>query len=200
MKIVNDGFLVVEGKVGRCDMPTGGPRVYPRIMEREIRRLRVEIRKRWKRGLTDQDPVDVLGSDMTALYEESSLWTRHDNGMEAIAEACATPDEVRALLRPLMEHAFRKAKKTHATVREARNLMFIAVNKFLGQHYYVLPQKKATIERWSKGYLKGYQKWWRRVDSEQKRIRRKHEKNDSSGNSLAEALRLVSPELFKEKR
>ena len=46
---------------------------------------------------------------------------------------------------------------------------------------------------WSKVYLKGYQKWWRRVASEQKRIAAK---NGMNGNSLGEAIRLISPELF----
>jgi len=191
--------IIVEGVIGRCGVPTINRRVYSRsIMEREIKKLRVEIRERWKRGLTDQDPTDVLGSDMTAMYEESSLWTRHDNGMEAMAEACCSPDEVKAIVLPFIERAFLKAKKTHASIREARNLMHIAAYKFLGEHYYVLPQKKATIERWSKRYLKGYQKWWRRVSTEEKRIRRKHEKNGTSAgsHSLVEALHLVSPELF----
>lgn len=137
---------------------------------------------------------------MTALYEEESVWTRHDNGMEAIAEACATPEEVKALLRPIMEDALRRAKKTHSTVREARNTMYLACNKFLGQHYYVLPQKKATLERWSKRYLKGYQKWWRRVESERKRFLRRREKyGEGHVNPLVSALALVSPELYAER-
>jgi hypothetical protein len=135
---------------------------------------------------------------MTALFDEVSVWKRHDCEMLALAEASVPPDEVRAMVLPRVERAFLRAKKTHAHVREARSMMLVAVNKFLGEHYYVLPRRKATVEGWYKRYLKGYQKWYRRVAAEERRIRRRKEKNGQSGNALAEALRLVSPELYED--
>lgn len=192
--------IVIKGKVGRVGMSTGG-RIYPSLMAREVQKICVGIRNRWKRGLTDQDPISVQAIEDThtvaMLYEEQIGWKRHDNGMEAMAEACCTPDEVKAFLLPKIEAAFRRAKKTHSTVREARNEMWLAADKFLGQHFFVLPQRKKTIERWSKRYLSGYQKWYRRVASEEKRIRRRMEKTGvSTFNAKARALLLVSPELY----
>jgi len=132
---------------------------------------------------------------MTALYEDTR-YKRHDIEMLAIAEACCTPEEVEAVLRPIMARAYRRSMKTHATVREARSAVLDACEKFLGQHYYVLPRQRITLASWSKVYLKGYQKWWRRVKIEEGRIAAKNLKNGKSGNSLADALRLISPELF----
>lgn len=131
-------------------------------------------------------------------FEEFAMshYEKHDNGMEAIAEACCTPEEVKAILLPKLEAAFLEAKRAHMPVREARGNIYRAAYKFLGTHYYVLPQQKKTIERWSKRLLKGYQKWWKRVEAEAKRIERKYEKNGSYGDPTTDAIRLVSPELY----
>ena len=189
--------LVVEGVFGRCDMPSG-PRVYSRsIMVRELQRLCIKIRKRRKRGLTDQDPSGVYEDAMNQVYDEKYA-RRHDDGLLALAEASTPPEEVLALIEPLMAREFHRAKKTHMRVGRARDAMELVVERFLNRSFYVLPQKKRIIDKISKRHLKGYQKWYRRVEAEEKQISRRLEKNGKNGSPLAEALRLVSPELFED--
>jgi hypothetical protein len=89
---------------------------------------------------------------------------KHDNEMIALAEAWTPTEEVIAIVRPRIEQAFQRAKKTHAPVGAARQSMWFSVCGFLNQHYYDLPQQEKVFKEWSRDLLKGYQKWWRRVE------------------------------------
>jgi hypothetical protein len=122
---------------------------------------------------------------------------KHDNEMLALAEAVSTTEEVVALVLPLIARAFRRAKKTHTPIGQARSMMWLEVTRFLNEHYYVLPQQEATINGWSKNYLKGYQRWWWKVEKKRKKIERLNEQKGRSGNARAEALRSISPELYE---
>jgi hypothetical protein len=135
---------------------------------------------------------------MSLLYDEDSVWTRHDNGMEAIAEACATPEEVEALIFPLMDNAFRRAKKTHCEIGSARSMVRIVALKFLGEHYYVLPEQERRINKRSRKLLKGYQKWWKKVERMRKRLEANRAQTGQGHiNPRAEALARISPELYR---
>jgi len=130
---------------------------------------------------------------------DSRFDVQHDNEMLALAEAISSPEEVIALIRPRVERAFRRAKKTHSTVAEARRNMWGAANSFLHSHFYVLPGKDRIVNDWCTVLLKRYQKWWRRVEKERKRITRRNEKlNLFGGNARREAMDLISPELFAD--
>ena len=181
--------IVVDGVFGRVDAPTGNR--YPSsAMERERQRLTAQIEK-----LTVQREHRVQDAMSGELFE-SKIWTRHDNEMEALAESQLTPEEIDEIIYPAMDRALLSAKRTHATVVEARHAMFRAANKLLAEHFYFYPERKKRLEAYTKRALKGYQKWWRRVGAERKLILARAEKQgQSSANSLQLALEHVSPEL-----
>jgi hypothetical protein len=63
------GKLVVEGKIGHCDIPTANGRVYPRtIIEREIKRIKPRIEQ-----LSVMSAVDHPGDGKTRIRDAGAL-------------------------------------------------------------------------------------------------------------------------------
>lgn len=89
----NGGALVVEGKIGHCDVPTANGRVYPRsIMEREIKRLKPRIEQ-----ASVYAAVDHPGDGKTRLKDAGAivrdLWIEQSGAIhgkfEVVSEAPA---------------------------------------------------------------------------------------------------------------
>lgn len=90
------GKLVVEGKIGQCDVPTANGRVYPRpIIEREINRLKPRVEQS-----SVMSAVDHPGDGKTRIKDSGAivrgLWVE-DNGeihgrFEIVEEASAGKD------------------------------------------------------------------------------------------------------------
>lgn len=156
--------------------------------------------------LGDKKGYMSVASNALTIYETVSVrmmsryFVKHDNEMIALAEAWTPVEEVVAIVRPRIEQAFLRAKKNHSPVGTARQSMWFAVCGFLNRHYYDLPQQERVFKEWSRDLLKGYQKWWRRVEKERKRLQRRSAKTGiiHLNGSRDLALRIVSPELFKD--
>jgi len=185
MKIVNNGTMIVKGKIGRYPGPPHiNKRVYSRsIMEREFENLTILSLK----------SVSEVEAFAMKTYE------KHDIGMLAIAEALATPEEVMALLLPRAERSFRRAKREHRPVGQARAMIHTTCFRFLEETHYHLPRRKVTIDRIAKDLLKGYQKWWGRVDRHRKLLEAQDKKAGVFGYGYArKAVEKLSPELFED--
>ena len=124
---------------------------------------------------------------------------KHDNGMLAIAESLATREEVLALLQPLAESAFLASKRNASPVYSARWNVILRLNRFCEGHYYAGFQRKKTIDRITKRLLRGYQKYLRRVEREEAKIRKRCQKEGkTSAHARQDAIRAVCPELFED--
>lgn len=96
------GSLVVEGKIGHCDVPTANGRVYPRsIMEREIKRLKPRIEQ-----ASVYSAVDHPGDGKTRLKDSGAivrdLWIEQNgaiHGRFEVVEEAPAGQAIAAFLR-----------------------------------------------------------------------------------------------------
>lgn len=135
---------------------------------------------------------------MVRECEELKKSMPHDVEMLALAEALMTEEEILAILNPLGVEAFRAAKRAHQTISSIRFSIKTRLNSHCEEHFYVDFKQHRAIAAITRRLLKGYQRWWGRVERECKEIRRHSEKTGSTCPYLPlAATKKISPELFR---